>query len=221
MFLPQYPRHQPHPGSQMPHMESKSPMSPRNTPSALQDPSTSTLLPLLSIVFKSPVRSGFFPFLEETATATGFLKLKNSATATGTVKDRSVPVSFGSTTGLNRFSLNRTLTGLSWSEPFFLFLFRFNLYIYIIYILIFTVMTLPYNICYLYILCYLCKLKKKTYQRPRRCELHCLGQLPVVRRYHPSFIATVLWSLFVVVVHGWQSSLSLKTCLVSKKRSKS
>ena len=71
------------------------------------------------LVFKSPVRSGFFPFLEETATATGFLKLKNSATATGTIKDRSVPVSFGSTTGLNWFSLNRTLTGLSRSEPFF------------------------------------------------------------------------------------------------------
>ena len=82
-------------------------------------------------------------------------------------------------------------------------------------------MTLPYNICYLYILCYLCILKKKTYQRPRRCELHRLGQLPVVRRYHPSFITTVSWSLFVVVVHGRQSSSSQKTCLVSKKRSKS
>ena len=85
---------------------------------------------LSCVVFKSPVRSGFFPFLVKTATATGFPKLKNSATATGTVKDRSVPVSVGSTTGLNRFSLNRTLTGLSRSEPFFFFFFVL-IYVYI------------------------------------------------------------------------------------------
>ena len=71
------------------------------------------------VVFKSPVRSGFFPFLEATATATGHLKLKKLTTATGTTKDRSVPVFIGSTTGFNRFSLNRTPTDLSQFGPMF------------------------------------------------------------------------------------------------------
>ena len=85
-------------------------------------------------MFKSPVQSGFFPFLEETTTATGFLKLKNHATGTGTVKDQSIPVSFGSTTGLNWFSLNWTLTDLSRSEPFFFFFFvLIHVYMYTIY----------------------------------------------------------------------------------------
>ena len=76
------------------------------------------------LVFKSPVRSGFFPFLAETATATGFLILKKSKNRTGTEKDRSIPVLISSTTGLNRFSLNRTVTGLSRSKPVFFFFFH-------------------------------------------------------------------------------------------------
>ena len=64
------------------------------------------------LVFKSLVWSGFSPFLGRTATATGFLNPKKLKNQTGTVKDRSVPVSIGSTTGLDRFSPNRMVTGL-------------------------------------------------------------------------------------------------------------
>ena len=90
------------------------------------------------VVFKSLVWSGFFPFLEETATTTGFLQLKNYATATRTIKDWSVLVSFGSTTGLNQFSHNWSLTGLSQLELFSLSLF---VLIYVHY---------NYTYCYLY-----------------------------------------------------------------------
>ena len=55
-----------------------------------------------SLVFESPVRSGFFPFLDATATATGLPNLKISKNRTATVKDRSLPVSIGSTTSLSR-----------------------------------------------------------------------------------------------------------------------
>ena len=69
------------------------------------------------LVFKSPVRSGFFPFWGKTTTATGFPILKKSKNRTGTVKDRSDPVFFSSLTGLDRFSPNQTETGPSRSRP--------------------------------------------------------------------------------------------------------
>ena len=72
---------------------------------------------LIKIVFKSPVRSGFFPFLGKTATATGFPILKKSKNRTGTEKDRTDPVFIGSSTGFDRFSLNRSETGPSRSRP--------------------------------------------------------------------------------------------------------
>ena len=68
-------------------------------------------------MFKSLVRSGFFPFLGKTTTATGFPILKKSKNRTGTVKDQSDPVFIGSSTGLDQFSLNRTETGPSRSRP--------------------------------------------------------------------------------------------------------
>ena len=69
------------------------------------------------LVFKSPVRSRFFPLFGQNHNCNRFPILKKSKNRTGTVKDRSDPVFIGSSTGLDRFSLNRTETGPSQSRP--------------------------------------------------------------------------------------------------------
>ena len=66
------------------------------------------VMPTPSILKSSPVR-----FLGTTATATGLPNFKKRKNWTETVKDRSIPVFIGSTTGLDWFSLNRLITGPS------------------------------------------------------------------------------------------------------------
>ena len=71
-------------------------------------------------VRSSPV---FFPFSGATATATGLPNLKKRKNWTETVKDRSVPVFIGSTTGLDRFSFNQLISSPSQFKLIYLFYF--------------------------------------------------------------------------------------------------